>query len=153
MTSDLAFGLKLSESRTVEIHFQAKFPALAPLSGKSCWSLSRERYPDILLLDVQDTGTRALVLDAKWRSGRGNLLEAMESAHIYHDALRVSGRPPSPCLLLLPGKPEIPALTTDEFIQSNGVGAIYAFIPEGAGIVRLREMLDAWITRRGQPPH
>lgn len=153
VTSDLAFGLKLSESRTFEIHFQAKFPALAPLSGKNCWSLSRERYPDILLLDIQETGTRALVLDAKWRSGRGNLLEAMESAHIYHDALRVSSRPPSLCLLLLPGEPEIPALTTDEFIQSNGVGVIYAFIPEGAGIVRLREMLNAWITRRGQPPH
>ena len=136
VTSDLAFGLKLSESRTVEIHFQAKFPALAPLNGKNCWSLSRERYPDILLLDVQEPGTHALVLDAKWRSGRGNLLEAMESAHIYHDALRVSGRPPSPCLLLLPGEPEIPGLATDECVQSNGVGAVYAFRPEGAGIAR-----------------
>ena len=70
-----------------------------------------------------------------------------QTAHIYHDALRVSGSPPSPCLLLLPGEPEIPALATDECIQSNGVGAIYAFIPEGAGIARLREMLDAWIAR------
>lgn len=146
VTSDLAYGLKLSESRTIEIHFQAKFPALAPLTGKSCWSLSRERYPDILLLDVQATGARALVLDAKWRSGRGNVFEAMESAHIYHDALRVSGSPPSPCLLLLPGESEIPALATDECVQSNGVGAIYAFSPKGAGIVRLSGMLDAWIS-------
>lgn len=145
VTSDLAYGLKLSESRTIEIHFQAKFPALAPLSGKNCWSLSRERYPDILLLDVQETGTRALVLDAKWRSGRGNLLEAMESAHIYHDALRVSGSPPSLCLLLLPGEPEIPALATDECIKSNGVGAIYLFVPGGSGLGRLRATLGGWL--------
>jgi len=146
VTSDLAFGSKLSNGRTLEIHFQAKFPALAPLSGRCCWSLSRERYPDILVLDIQDSGTRALVLDAKWRSGRGNLLEAMESAHIYHDALRVSGRPPTPCLLLLPGEPEVPSLATDECIQSNGVGTVYEFRPQGTGIARLRgiHVFAAW---------
>ena len=68
-----------------------------------------------------------LVLDAKWRSGRANILEAMESANTYHDSLRCDGEVPSLCLLLLPGSAEVPALGADSNIVDHSVCAISEF--------------------------
>jgi len=65
-----------------------------------------------------------VVLDAKWRSGRSNVLEAMESAHIHHDALRRNRAAPSPPLLLFAGPPLVPSLGTNAYIACRGLGAI-----------------------------
>lgn len=143
--SDLAYSASLSKHRSIELHFQPKFPSIEPSKGKVCWSISRERYPDILLVDVNGGDVRSMVLDAKWRSGRTNLLEAMESVHIYHDALRTSGNAPSPCLLLVPGDADVPALAAKSYIESNQVGAVYEFGVEGGGQNQLTQVLQEWV--------
>jgi hypothetical protein len=70
------------------------------------FSLSSQRRPDIVMRwdpPGGETGTW-MCLDAKYRAGSRNLGDALESAHIYRDALidpQRGGRPVS-CLLLVP---------------------------------------------------
>jgi hypothetical protein len=90
---------------------------------------------------------RVLVLDAKWRSGRSNVLDAMESAHIYHDALRVGNVRPSPCVLMLPGHSEVEELEKSEFVLTNGVGAISAVRIGGHGLAQMTTLLSDWLER------
>jgi hypothetical protein len=135
----------LGGGATLEVLFQATFPALKASNKRSGWSLSRERRPDIVLVSSYGDTTRSLVLDAKWRSGRENVLDAMASAHIYHDALRVGQARPTLCLLLLPGQDTVPQLEEDAFIEVHGVGAIRNFGVNGAGQGRLSEVLKTWL--------
>jgi hypothetical protein len=144
-SADLAFYAQLALDHSVELLFQATFAANKPAS-RSVWSISRERRPDILIVERKGLRVRSMVLDAKWRSGRGNVLEAMESTHIYHDSLRVESVAPSPCLLLLPGVSDVDALSDPAFIDEHGVGAIFEFSPLGTGAALLNERLAAWIS-------
>ena len=86
-----------------------------------------------------------MVFDAKWRSGKSNVLQAMESAHIYHDALRIDKKKPASCVLLLPGLPCVAELEKDEFIKMHGVGAVSAVLPAAAGLSQLRELIRTWL--------
>lgn len=145
VAAQLAHRIELKGGGCVEVYFQALFPAEAPSSGRIGWSISRERRPDILLVARHAGRCRAMVLDAKWRSGRSNVLEAMESAHIYHDSLRLDGSVPRPCLLLLPGSAVVPALSTPEYIGSHFVGAIAEFGVSGLGPEALGRFLAHWM--------
>jgi len=151
VTSDVCYEFEVTSSRRLQVHFQAKFPALSPLKGKACWSISRERYPDILVLDIHDESARSLVLDAKWRSGRTNLLEAMESAHLYHDALRIQGKQPGLCLLLAPGLSDVPEIASDQYLTANRVGVIYECLPDGNGQSRLQALINDWFFVSSHP--
>jgi hypothetical protein len=144
--AQLAFHAQLSSTHVIEVLFQANFPASKPYTGRVGWSLSRERVPDILIVERKDDMCRSLILDAKWRSGKGNVLEAMESAHIYHDSLRLNGAAPSLCVLLLPGVSEVTSLGEAEFIHTHGVGVISEFLPHGKGISFLTDVLKDWLT-------
>jgi hypothetical protein len=144
VSSKLAFTVDMHDGGSLEVLFQATFPSkLSP--GRAGWSISRERIPDIVLVAKNDKTTRALILDAKWRSGRENVLDAMQSAHIYHDALRLDGAVPTPCLLLLPGVTVVPTLEEQSFIAEHGVGAISGFSIGEQGVVRLKETLKDWL--------
>lgn len=132
---------------SLEVLFQATFPVLKAPEGRSAWSLSRLRIPDIVLVWVRDGASRAMVLDAKWRSGRQNVLEAMESAHIYHDALRIDCSCPTRSLLLLPGKDTVPELEEDSYIEAHGVGSVGDICMTGEGQQRLRSLLEQWLIR------
>lgn len=143
--ADMAFSAALGDGSRLEVLFQPRFPALSPNSGKLSWSISRERVPDIVLVHIRAGQHRTFVLDAKWRSGRSNILEAMESAHIYHDALRVAGTMPDCCLLLLPGAAEVPELAASEYVQDNGVGTICDFAVGASGLADLERRLGAWL--------
>jgi len=143
--AQLAHQFSMPDSSILQVLFQAHFPSIARANKPFARSLSRERFPDILLIHKQADKTRSMILDAKWRSGRRNVLEAMESAHIYHDSLRVDGNIPAPCLLLLPGKPCIRALESDEYIEENGVGAISEFSKGSPGIDRLQIQIQQWL--------
>ena len=149
VSADLAFGAALPDGGALEVLFQAEFPSTSPAARRSGWSISRERRPDIVLIERRGGRQRAMVLDAKWRSGRNNVLDAMESAHIYHDALRIAGSPPSPCLLLLPGAPSVSALEEQSFVDAHGVGAISHFSVGGAGLARLEATVKAWLLPAG----
>ncbi len=148
--ADLAYIVPLPGGGELEVLFQGVFPSESPWAGRSGWSISRERRPDIVLVARRGGQQRAMVLDAKWRSGRSNVLEAMESAHLYHDALRIAGVRPAPCLLLLPGGPSVAALEEQSFIDAHGVGAISQFSVGGVGLPRLEETLKAWLL---EPDH
>lgn len=146
VAAERSTSFALAEGATLEVLFQATFPALKAGAKRSGWSLSRERRPDIVLVRSQGETAKSLVLDAKWRSGRENVLDAMASAHIYHDALRVGSVRPSPCLLLLPGQDTVPELEEVAFIEAQGVGAIRNIGVNGAGQGRLSEVLKTWLS-------
>ncbi|ANQ83103.1 hypothetical protein dqs_0020 [Azoarcus olearius] len=143
--AERAFHFELPDGRRLEVLFQATFPSLKATTGRLGWSLSGERRPDIVLVLHRASGAKAMVLDAKWRSGSGNVLQAMESAHIYHDALRIGTERPCPCLLLLPGWPSVEELEKDEFIRAHGVGAVSSVRPTAAGGSRAQAHIKAWL--------
>ena len=142
--AQLAYRASIGKESDIELLFQANFPAGTASSGKSCFSISRERYPDILIVVKTQGHTRALILDAKYRSKRANVLEAMESAHIYHDSLRLAGSRPELCLLLLPGSPDVPALHETGFWLQNRVGALGEFKIASKGIAECLDLISLW---------
>lgn len=147
VAAQLAHRIDMLDGAAVEVYFQALFPSESPSAGRIGWSISRERRPDILLILRRAGRCSSVVLDAKWRSGRGNVLEAMESAHIYHDSLRLEGVVPSPCLVLLPGSVEVPSLSSDEYISRHLVGAISEFSVHGRGFEGLGHLLAEWVRK------
>jgi hypothetical protein len=124
------------------------FPSEKPFSNGQAWSLSRERRPDIVLVVSEGVDSRFLILDAKYRSGRGNILDAMSSAHIYHDSLRLGRRRPDLCLLILPGEQEVPSLEQNLFWRDNRVGALSRFSIAAPGRARVTNMVEEWLSGR-----
>lgn len=147
VAAERSTSFALGDATTLEVLFQATFPALKASNKRSGWSLSKERRPDIVLVHSHGDTARPLVLDAKWRSGRENVLDAMASAHIYHDALRIGQASPSSCLLLLPGEGTVQELEADAFIQAHGVGAVSCVKVGGVGEARLSELLKSWLLK------
>jgi len=146
VSAKLAFSMKVGISGSLEILFQANFPSISPSKERQGYSISKKRIPDIVLIEKIGESVRTMILDAKWRSGKENVLDSMESAHIYHDSLRCHMRAPSPCILLFPGSNTVPELEQVEFIEAHDVGAISEFNIDMNGIGRLRAILSAWLT-------
>jgi hypothetical protein len=145
VSAQLAHRCNLADGRQLELYFQALFPSGEPASASRLgWSISRERRPDIVLVLRTGDTCRGMVLDAKWRSGRDNVLQAMESAHIYHDALRLAGRCPSPCVLLLPGPSTVPSLEKFDYIATHEVGALSEVSVAAPGLGALAALLANW---------
>ena len=90
------------------------------------WSVSAELRPDLVLEWSRADGRRGfLVLDAKYRTGRPNILSGMtESAHVYQDALRIGRQRPAATLLLVPDASNVAWLAEEAFVRENRVGAI-----------------------------
>jgi hypothetical protein len=89
------------------------------------WSVSCHLLPDIVITLEHGDRHDWMVLDAKYRKGHQNVLDGMRSAHLYRDALRMWGRPPSVSMLLIPAPvEEAPWIMQDSFRQAHGVGAI-----------------------------
>ena len=84
-----------------ELRLQPTFCTRAAETA-TMWSISKERVPDLVLTVRQPDGIVFAVLDAKYRASRNNVLDAMESAHIYQDSLRIGSRRPEVSLLLVP---------------------------------------------------
>lgn len=148
LSADRAVQIDCSEKGTIQLLLQATFPSVSAKGTSLARSLSRERRPDVVLVQIDSSWTKALVLDAKWRSGRDNTLDAMASVHIYHDALRVGKELLTPCLLLLPGQPQVKEIEQDAFIDAYGVGAISDVRVGGSGLVRLKNVLGAWMNKK-----
>ncbi|WP_175805934.1 DUF2357 domain-containing protein [Burkholderia ambifaria] len=144
-----SYELELSSGIRIEAHFQANFTAGGPHSNRVGWSLSRFRIPDIVIVVRSASRLDFLVLDAKFRSKRDNVLEAMESAHIYHDSLRVRQQKPNFCALLLPAMADVPHLEADSFLLEHGVGTICHFSPGGPGVERCVDLIANWAVENG----
>lgn len=137
--------LELPGDIRIEAHFQANFPSGGPSFSRAGWSLSRLRIPDIVIAVQTATRLDFIVLDAKYRSKRDNILDAMTSAHIYHDSLRVGRQRPAFCALLLPAAAEVPALDEDSFLHEHGVGTINDFTHGGYGVSRCVRLISEWV--------
>ena len=152
--ADLALQASLSGGTRIEVLFQATFPSGGAYPHQRAWSLSRERRPDIVLVAERNGHRRLMVLDAKWRSGRENLLDAMTSAHVYHDSLRIDSSRPDMSLLLVPGadEPSLGYLGESAFRATHGVGALSRFRPGDSGIEQCRGVLEHWLAACGHVP-
>ncbi|HET7561884.1 MAG TPA: DUF2357 domain-containing protein [Rhodanobacteraceae bacterium] len=127
-------------------------PRFAPWDQASRWrcnSLSGERFPDITLtLDGPD-GSAFMVLDAKYRASRTNVLDAMTSAHLYHDSLTWRGNRPWRSLLLVPRTDHVPWLADSAFQATYGIGAVA--LARRDCTAALREALLTFVGANGGP--
>lgn len=116
-------------NRTIELLLQPKFPAGDQRSNARFQSISGTREPDIVLTRTDREASNWYVLDAKYRTGRSNVLEAMASAHVYRDALRWNGQKPESAVLLVPRGGDTPWLEQPDFIEQHRVG-VRALVPD-----------------------
>jgi hypothetical protein len=65
---------------------------------------------------------RFAVFDAKYRASRANVLDAMGSAHIYQDSLRIGAERPWASVLLIPAGGGAPWLEESAFHAEHRVG-------------------------------
>jgi len=107
------------------LEYQRTFRSMAegPTARRS---ISRQREPDLLLSVMGSDGSdlRFVVFDAKYRASRANVLDAMASAHIYHDSLRIGLRRPEAAFLLVPSGGGTPWLEDAIFQAEHGVGVL-----------------------------
>ena len=150
--ADFCWHAELASGHSLELLYQGVFPKAQPSHGYEGFSISRKRIPDILIVERSGQTVRSLILDAKWRSGEHCELEAMESAHLYHDSLRIAGAPPDCCLLMLPGPLANYSLGQDDFIARHRVGAMAQMHPQGAGIDVLQKRIEHWLLRPPESP-
>ena len=127
-----------SGTRSIELLLQPRFPAGDQSPNSGFRSISGLREPDIVLTRTDGEMQKWYVLDAKYRTGRSNVLEAMASAHIYRDALRWNGRRAESAVLLVPRAGDAEWLEKPDFIGKHRVG-ICALIPdaEPQGVIDL----------------
>lgn len=123
---------------TVTLHLQPTFHAWGNRGGHEFRSLSRQREPDMVLAVESGSEVQFLVLDAKYRVSRDNVLDAMSSAHIYNDSLRWRGHIPSGSYLLLPRTGQVDWLRDASFRDEHKVG-VFALSPTCTDI-------DLWST-------
>jgi hypothetical protein len=85
-------------------------------------SVSAEFAPDIVVTVQRDTEHAFYIFDAKYRSKKANVLDAIRSAHVYRDALRWYSKPPRLSLLLVPRNDEAAWLNEQSFWTAERVG-------------------------------
>ena len=111
-------------SPVIQLLLQPRFPSTSGIRSSNFWSVSRERYPDIVLSHARSAEHGLVVFDAKYRVLRSNVLDAMESAHIYQDSLRRGDRRPQLSLLLVPSTKGVEWLEHPQFASTHGVGTV-----------------------------
>ena len=118
-----ALQRQLAGGGQLTLLLQPDFPAGDQADTRHC-SISGRRLPDIAMLLESTDACRWFAFDAKYRGSRTNLLDAMSSAHIYHDALRWSDSPPERALLLAPAARGVDWLLEPAFHRQHGVGIV-----------------------------
>ena len=108
-------------TRRAELTLQPTFRT-SEAEAAAGWSLSKERVPDIVLTVQGLEGTRFVVFDVKYRVSRAYVLDAMESAHIYQDSLRIGARRPLATLLVVPRTDGAAWLADPAFLRAHHVG-------------------------------
>lgn len=108
-------------------------------------SVSLQLQPDILITAESGEDRRMLILDAKYRTSRQNVLDAMRSAHLYQDALRWDGQRAACSLLLVPRGGGAPWMEEHDFHLDHRVG-VHVLAPDSAPTA-LNLLLDKWLPR------
>lgn len=129
-------------SRKTEAWLQRRFRAGDSATG-GFRSISGELHPDIVIT-FEASGERGmLVLDAKYRTSRQNVLDAMRSAHLYQDALRWDAARPVCSLLLVPRGSGAPWLEDPATHGTHRVG-VHVLAP-GGEMSDLSDLLGRWL--------
>ena len=106
----------------VTLTLQPRAPCTNGLARKDLWSISGRRVPDMVLSWKRKETEGFIVLDAKYRVSRPNVLDAMSSAHIYQDSLRMGDHRPLASILLVPAAGGAPWLETSAHVREHRVG-------------------------------
>ena len=126
----------------VEASLQRRFPSGgAEKSGLQ--SVSLQLQPDLLITVESGSERKMLILDAKYRTSRQNVLDAMRSAHLYQDALRWNGTRAACSLLLVPRSDGAPWLADASFQTAHRVG-VHMLAPDSTS-ASLIGLLDRWL--------
>lgn len=115
----------------------------AERSSTGLRSVSLQLKPDIVVMVEANGARKMLVLDAKYRTGRANVLDAMRTAHTYQDALRWDGHRPDCTLLLVPQGGDACWLESPAFHQQNRTGVHVLGFEQPAST--LEDMLAGWL--------
>ncbi len=108
----------------VTLYYQLTCRSIDRLKENRYSTVSRERRPDIVLEVRCGETIHYACLDAKYKSSRSRLLEAMESAHIYQDSVRFMGQRPAATFLLCPTVSEVQTLASPKYHESYKVGCL-----------------------------
>jgi len=114
-----------SNGNIIRLFLQPTFVSFDTKGSREFYSISGKRIPDIVLTIETPSSRQLYVYDAKYRSSRQSLLDAMSSAHIYRDALRWNDVKACSSILFVPATNKVDWLLSDEFQHREGVG-IYA---------------------------
>ncbi len=95
------------------------------------WSVSKQRIPDIVLVVEAERETSFAIFDPKYRASRENILDAMQSAHVYQDSLRIGARRAVATTLIVPRIDGAPWLAAPAFLATNQVGIHAMGVGEG----------------------
>jgi hypothetical protein len=148
--ADLTLAGELRDGTLVEVLLQPTFPAVDVGNSRLANSLSRERRPDIAIACCRGGTWHYVLLDAKYRGGRANVLDAMASAHIYHDSLRVGSLKPELALLLLPGPATVKHLDEPTFWREHHIGTASGFSVDSEGTMKVGRLVEGWLSRTHQ---
>ena len=127
----------------VEASLQSCFPS-GGAAKSGFQSISMQLQPDLLITVESGDARRMLVLDAKYRTSRQNVLDAMRSAHLYQDALRWDGARAVSSMLLVPRGGGVPWLEEPHFQATHKVG-VHVLAPDSAPTA-LTQFLERWLT-------
>jgi hypothetical protein len=108
----------------VGIWLQARCPSWDKPPFMEFCSVSGERIPDMMVTFESNERSAFLILDAKYRTKRPDVLDGMQSAHLYSDCIRWRGSKPLRSLLLVPRKGGASWLEAAPFRQEHGVGVV-----------------------------
>lgn len=111
-------------AQRLRLYSQLVCPSLENKNRYGYTSISRERRPDIVFESSNGPSQRFICLDAKYRTSRSGVLDAMASAHIYRDSVKCGGVGPEFSLLLLPHCRETAQLSISQYIDRTGVGCV-----------------------------
>jgi hypothetical protein len=122
------------DGRRAELRLQPTFRSRDGETDHPMWSISKERVPDLVLTISSIDGTRFIVFDAKYRTSRTSVLDAMASAHIYQDSLRIGSRRPEASLIVVPCGGGAPWLEAPGFQAQHRVG-VQVLSPDATGSI------------------
>lgn len=117
---------------TIQLYYQMNCRGMSKPNSYKYYSITGERRPDLVLEVTEQGMTRFICLDSKYSASRGRILDAMSSAHIYHDALRRNEDRAQLSLILVPANKELEELAHQDYWRKHGVGCY-----------SMREMQDA----------
>lgn len=113
-----------SDGIRVSVWLQARCPSWDQKPFMEFRSISGIRIPDIMVTLESKERSSFLVFDAKYRTQRLSVLEAMQSAHLYKDCLRWREVKPFRSLLLVPREGGADWLEAAPFQKEHGVGVV-----------------------------